>query len=75
MCSDDIAEVVIDQPFLTFFYLSTLLVTPKHSSTPHHWLTPGYHKDKVKTDIFLLFFTTTYVTFPAHPEIDFSTPG
>jgi len=28
------------QRFLTFFYLSTLLVTPKQSSTPYHWLTP-----------------------------------
>jgi len=22
---------------------------PKKSSTPYHWLTPGYYKDKVKT--------------------------
>jgi len=25
------------------------LVTPKQSSTPYHWLTPGYYKDKAKT--------------------------
>jgi len=25
------------------------MVTPKQSSPPHHWLTPGYFKDKVKT--------------------------
>ena len=30
------------------------LVTHKQSSTPHHWQTPGYYKDKVKTNVFLL---------------------
>jgi len=25
------------------------LVTSTQSSTPYHWLTPGYYKDKVKT--------------------------
>jgi len=25
------------------------LFTPKQSSTPYHWLTRGYYKDKVKT--------------------------
>jgi len=28
--------------------------THKQSSTPYHWLTPGYYKDKVKTNVFLL---------------------
>ena len=40
----------IDQRFLTFFSTSApLLVTPKQSSIPYHWLKPGYYKDKEKT--------------------------
>jgi len=38
----------------------------KQSSIPYHWLTPGYYKDKVKTNVFLLHFTATYVTFYRH---------
>ena len=30
------------------------LVTHKQFSTPYHWLTPGYYKDKVKINVFLL---------------------
>jgi len=39
----------LTQRFLTFFSSAPLLVTPKQSSTPYHWLTPDYYKDKVKT--------------------------
>jgi len=54
---------------------------PKQSSTPYHWLTPGYYKDNVKTSAvdemlkyavkICLFkripLTVTYVTFPSTP--------
>jgi len=62
----------VSQPFSTS---APLLVAPKQSSAPYHWLTPGYCTDEVKTNVFLSRFTTTYVTFPAPSEIDFSTPG
>jgi len=38
----------LDQRF-TFSTSALHLVTSKQSSTPYHWLTPGYYKDKVKT--------------------------
>jgi len=57
----------LEQRFLTFFTSVPLLVTPKQSSTPYPWLAPGYYKDKVKTNVVLLPFTTTYVTFPSTP--------
>jgi len=62
----------LEQRFLTFFTSAPLLVTPKQSSTPYHWLTPGYYKDKVKTNIFLL--PPHIWPSPAPSEIDFSTP-
>jgi len=53
------------QRFLTYSTSSPLLVTPKQSSTPYHWLTPGYYKNKVETNVFILPFIATYVTFPS----------
>jgi len=42
-------------PFLKLFLPQhPFLVTHKQSSTPYHWLTPGYYKDKLKTNVFLL---------------------
>jgi len=64
--------VPLSQRFLIFFYLSTLLVPPKQSTTPYHWLTPGYYKDKVKTNVFLL--PPHMRPSPAPLKIDFSTP-
>jgi len=76
-------KVSLKQRFLNFFYLSTLLVTPKQSTTPYHWLIPGYYKDKVKTSAvdevlkyavkirlskrIPLTLTAKYVTFPSTP--------
>jgi len=48
---------------------------PKQSSTPYHWLKPGYFEDKQKTSAaHHIPFAATYVTFPSTPEIDISTP-
>jgi len=64
-----LTKISIDQRFLStsFSTSAPLLVTPKRSNTPYHWLTPGYCKDKVKTTIFVLPFAATYVTFPSTP--------
>jgi len=45
------------------------LVTPKQSSTPYHWLTPGYYKDKVKPSAVYLPFTFDrhICDLPQHP--------
>jgi len=61
------ADRPLHNSFLTFFYLSTPFGHAQALQHPYHWLTPGYYKDKVKTNVFLLPLTTTYVTFPSTP--------
>ena len=46
------------------------LATPKQSSTPYHWPTPGYYKDKVKTSAvhhFPFTFDHHICDLPQHP--------